>query len=103
MTIADLPLPISYAVARQYALMFTPQLAQRLAELHAEHGRPDCIAEPLPLVDGRYMLGADLLTATVPGGWLHAMWEAADKAVLLPAVEVVPMAEAEAMLVPPTL
>jgi hypothetical protein len=49
------------------------------------------------------MMCADLLTATVPGGWLHAMWEAADKAVLLPAVEVMPMADAEALRVPSPL
>jgi hypothetical protein len=103
MTLADVPLPIGYAASRQYALVFTPQLAQRLAELHAEHGRPDCVAEPLPLVDGRYMMCADLLTATVPGGWLHAMWEAADKAILLPAVKVMPMADAEALRVPSPL
>lgn len=101
MTLSDLELPISYAVAKNLALVFTPQLAQRLAELHAEYGRPDCIAEPLPLTDGRMMLGADLLTAIHPGGWLHEMWEAADKAILLPSVEVLPMAVAAALLVPP--
>lgn len=100
MTLADITLPITYEEARQYALVFTPQLAQRLAELHAQHGRPDCIAEPVALTDGRLMLGADLLTAIYPGGWLHEMWEAADKAVLLPSVEVIPMADALALLPP---
>lgn len=101
MTLADIQLPVAYDVAQGYALVFTPQLAQRLAALHAEHGRPDCIAEPLPLTDGRMMLGADLLTAVHPGGWLHEMWEAADKAVLLPSVEVLPMTDAAALLPQP--
>lgn len=98
MTLADLTLPISYEEARQYALVFTPQLAARLAELHAQYGRPDCVAMPREMVDGRLMLNADILTAIEPGGWLHEMWQAADKSILLPAVEVLPWAEAVALL-----
>jgi hypothetical protein len=98
MTLEDVEFPVTYEWGRQHALLFTTQLAERLEELHAEHGRPDCIAMPLPLTDGRLMLVADILTAIEPGGWLHAMWEAADKAVLLPAVEVVPLADAVALL-----
>lgn len=100
MTLADLTLPISYEEASQYALVFTPQLAARLAELHSQYGRPDCIPVPSPLSDGRLMLGADLLTAVEPGGWLHEMWEHADKAVLGREVEVIPWADAVALLPP---
>ena len=98
MTLSDIELPITYEWGCDYALLFTPALAQRLAELHAEHGRPDCLAAPVALTDGRLMLTAYILTATEPGGYLHAMWEAADKAILLPAVEVEPIAEALALL-----
>jgi hypothetical protein len=98
MTLADVELPVSYEWGQDHALVFTAQLAERLAELHAQHGRPDCVAMPRALTDGRLMLTADILTAIEPGGWLHAMWEAADKAILLPAVEVVPLAEALALL-----
>jgi hypothetical protein len=98
MTLADVSLPVSYEWGQHHALVFTPQLAQRLSELHAQHGRPDCIAMPRPMTDGRLMLAADILTAIEPGGWLHAMWEAADKAILLPSVEVVPLADALALL-----
>jgi hypothetical protein len=97
-TLQDISLPISYEWGTQHALVFDSALAGRLAELHAEYGRPDCIAAPRLLADGRLMLKADILTAIEPGGWLHAMWEAADKAVLLPAVEVVPLADALALL-----
>jgi hypothetical protein len=100
MTLGDLTLPILYADASQYALVFTPQLAARLAELHAEYGRPDCVPMPRTLIDGRLMLSADILTAIEPGGWLHAMWEAADKSVLMAAVEVIPWADAVALLPP---
>lgn len=100
MTLADITFPVSLEFARGHALVFTPQLAQRLAELHAQHGRPDCIAMPRALTDGRLMLGADILTAIEPGGWLHEMWEAADKSILLPAVEVIPWDDAVALLPP---
>ena len=98
MTLADLTLPISYEDARQWALVFTPALAARLAELHAIHGSPNCVPMPRALTDGRLMLSADLLTEVMPGGLLHAMWAAADQAVLLTSVEVIPWPDAVAML-----
>lgn len=98
MTLAGIALPVTYEWGREHALLFSPALAARLAELHAEYGRPDCIAMPVALADGRLMLSADILTAIQPGGWLHEMWIHADMDVLLPSVEVVPIAEAVALL-----
>lgn len=100
MTLSDLALPITYADARGLALVFTPTLAARLAELHAAHGSPNCVPMPRQLADGRLMLSADVLTEIEPGGLLHQMWEAADKAVLGASVEVMPWADAVAMLPP---
>lgn len=100
MTLGDLTLPISYADARGYALVFTPALAQRLAEIHAEHGSQKCVPVPRVMTDGRLMLSADVLTEVMPGGLLHAMWEAADKDVLAQAVEVMPWAAAVSLLPP---
>jgi hypothetical protein len=100
MTLGDLSLPISYDDARQYALVFTPALAARLAELHAIHGSPVCVPVPRAMTDGRLMLCADLLTEVMPGGLLADMWAAADKAVLLPNVEVIPWGDAIALLPP---
>lgn len=100
MTLPDLTLPISLEDARGLALVFTPALAGRLAELHAEYGSPNCVPVPRTLTDGRLMLCADVLTEIEPGGLLHAMWEAADKAVLGQAVEVIPWADAVALLPP---
>jgi len=98
MTLGDLSLPIAYEDARRYALVFTLPLAARLAELHAVHGHPACVPVPRAMTDGRLMLSADLLTEVMPGGMLHAMWQAADKAVLLASVEVIPWDDAVAML-----
>lgn len=100
MTLADLTLPISYADAKALALVFTPALAGRLAELHAEHGSTNCVPMPRTLTDGRLMLCADVLTEIEPGGLLHAMWAAADQAVLGASVEVLPWADAVALLPP---
>jgi hypothetical protein len=100
MTLADLALPISYADAKGYALVFTSALAGRLAELHGQHGSPNCVPVPRTLTDGRLMLCADILTEIEPGGLLHAMWEAADKAVLGASVEVIQWGDAVALLPP---
>lgn len=100
MTLADLALPIAYEDAKALALVFTPALAGRLAELHAEYGSPNCVPMPRQLTDGRLMLCADVLTEIEPGGLLHAMWEAADKEVLGREVEVIAWDEAVAMLPP---
>jgi hypothetical protein len=98
MTLADLTLPISDADAKALALVFSPALAARLAELHAEHGNTNCVPMPRTLNDGRLMLCGDVLTEVGEGGLLHGMWAAADRSVLLPAVEVIPWADALALL-----
>ena len=98
MTLSDITLPISYEWGQAHALAFTPALAARLAELHASHGSPNCVPVPRVLTDGRLMLCGDILTEVMPGGLLAEMWAAADKAILLPAVEVMPWADAVALL-----
>lgn len=100
MTLSEVSLPITDEWGKAHALVFTPALAGRLAELHQLHGSPNCVPVPVALADGRLMLCADILTEVAPGGFLAAMWEAADKAILLPAVEVIPWADAVALLPP---
>jgi len=100
MLLRDLLLPISVTDARCLALVFAPDLAARLGQLHAAYGTTNCIPIPATLVDGRMMLCADVLTEVRPGGLLAAMWCAADQSVLGAAVEVIPWDEAVAMLLP---
>lgn len=101
MLLRDLRLPISDTESRGLALVFAPALAVRLQQLHAAYGSTNCVPVPLPLVDGRLMLGADVLTEIAPGGLLAAMWSKADGAVLGASVEVIAWADAVAMLPPP--
>lgn len=98
MTLSDLILPISYEEAKQYALVFSPQLASRLSELHAQYGSNNCVPIPTVLTDGRLMLSADILTEIEQGGMLHNMWMAADKEILGREVEVIPWDEALLLL-----
>lgn len=100
MKLSEVTLPISIEWGRAHALVFSLALAQRLAEIHSAHGSNKCVPAPLLLTDGRLMLCADLLTEVMPGGLLAEMWAAADKAVLLSSVEVMPWPEAIAMLPP---
>lgn len=102
MRLGDIALPITDQLAKQYALVFTAQLAARLAELHGMAGTTNCVPEPMVLEDGRLMLCADVLTEVMPGGLLNAMWEIADKEILNAQVEVLPWADAVALLPPPS-
>lgn len=101
MTLADVMLPVTYEWGRNHALVFSEEMATRLAELHGQHGNPAVVPVPLRLTDGRFMLTADVLTECVPGGMLADMWAAADKAILLPSVDVMPLDEAIRLLPPP--
>jgi hypothetical protein len=101
MLLRDLSLPISDAEARGLALVFAPALAARLGQLHAAYGSTNCVPVASSLVDGRWMLCADVLTEVTGSGLLAAMWAAADQSVLGASVEVMPWEDAVAMLPPP--
>jgi hypothetical protein len=101
MLLRELSLPILDADARGLTLVFAPALAERLAQLHAEYGSPNCVPVPSLLTDGRLMLCADVLTEVETGGLLAEMWMHADQAVLGASVEVIAWAEAVAMLPEP--
>lgn len=94
MTLADLiSQPVSYESARDLAIVLTPDQAATLGAVQQQYGNPRHVAAPVPLVDGRLMLCADLLTETGPGG-LYAQGFAHLPADLFPQVAVIPMAEA---------
>lgn len=102
MTVADLlpSLPLAYDEARQYGLVFDAALAQRLAEVQSE--TPSRFyALPLFLTNGRFLLCGDLLSEVGPGG-LYAQGFAKLDAGRFDEIEVVPWADAVALLPQPS-
>lgn len=102
MTLSDLTLPIAYAAAKGYALVFDATLAGRLSQVWRQYGNTNCVPTPSRLTDGRWMLCADILTEIGPGGLLHAMWHNVDQSAVMASVEVIPWADAVAMLPQPS-
>ena len=97
MTLDELELPVTVEWGRQHALVFDASLAQRLAEVQAEHGDPRHVPVAVPLSGGRFMLLADILTECVPGGLVYGGFSQFD-AERFDEIEVVSLAEALALL-----
>ena len=101
MTLADLiTQPISYETAKELAIVLTPDQAATLGAVQQQYGNPRHVAAPVPLTDGRLMLCADLLTETGPGG-LYAQGFAHLPDELFAQVQILPMAEAIALIPQP--
>jgi hypothetical protein len=86
-----------YQTSKQYALLLDATLRDRLAAVQAEHGDPRHRVQPVALTDGRWMLCADLLTEVGEGGLFASGFAHLDPQ-LFSQVEVVPMADALALL-----
>ena len=101
MTLADLiSQPVSYETARNLAIILTPDQAATLGAIQQQYGNPRHVAAPVPLVDGRLMLCADLLTEIGPGG-LYSQGFAHLPAELFAQVQILPMADTIALLPQP--
>jgi len=99
MTLADVSLPVQLAWTRQHALVFSAVLAVRLAQVQDEVGDPRYLLTPQPLIDGRYMTGADLLTECIPSGFLFVAFSRLDSG-RFNEIAVVPIQEALDLLPP---
>jgi hypothetical protein len=97
MTLDELDLPVTAEWGRQNALVFDAALAQRLAEVQAEHGDPRHVPVAVPLSGGRFMLLADILTECLPGGLVYGGFSQLD-AGRFNEIEVLPLADALALL-----
>jgi hypothetical protein len=97
MTLADVTFPVEYGWGREHVLVFDAALAQRLAEVQAEHGDPRHVPAPVRLTDGRWMLSADILTECLPGGIVYGGFSQLD-AGRFDEIEVVPLEDAVALL-----
>lgn len=85
-------------VLRQWAIVFNASLAQALEDKWGEFGSTNCVLEPQILVDGRYMLSADVLSEVNPGGLLHEMWISSDLHAIISGTEIIPLEIAVTML-----
>lgn len=87
-------------ILRGLALILTPELHATLVVV--QEALPDRAfkAQPVELTDGNFMLCADLLSEIGPGG-LYAEGFGQLPPAALPLVEVMPMADALALLPPP--
>lgn len=100
MSLADIEFPVPYEWGRNHALLFGAALAQRLADVQAEHGDPRHVPSPAILTDGRFMLSADILTECVPGGLVYGGFSHLD-ASRFDEIEVVPVADVLPLLPQP--
>lgn len=89
-----------YGTAKNYALVFSSDLRDRLEAIQAEHGDPRHRVKPVGLTDGRWMLCADVLTEVGEGGLYRAGFGHLDQ-LLFPQVQVLPWADAVALLPQP--
>lgn len=97
MTLSDIELPVTYEWGISHALVFGSALAQRLAEVQGEHGDPRHVPAARSLIDGRFMLTADILTECLPGGLVYGGFSQLD-AERFDEIEVLPLAEAVGLL-----
>lgn len=99
-TVADLLpfLPLPYDYAKQYACVFSQELADRLIEVQAANPQQFRVS-PLALTDGRYMIRGAILSE-VPNG-LYAEGFAMLDASRFSEIDLVPFADALALLPQP--
>lgn len=100
MTLADLKFPLPYDGCKDLALVYDYATASEWYAIQQEHGDPRHVAGGQQLTDGRWMMGGHLLSELHPSGILawalpHLTQE------FMAQVEVIPLAEAEALLLPP--
>ena len=101
MTLAQL-LTADIDTQRQYALVFGAPLATVLRQRWEQFGTTNLVPTPSLLTDGRYMLGADILSEVseqVDSKRLLArMWRNSNRAVIAAGITIIPWAEAVALL-----
>jgi hypothetical protein len=99
MTLAELTLPMAWADCRDLALVYAHEIASALYQVQEEHGDYRHVPVGWQLTDGRWMLYGDVLSEVGEGGILaHAFQHITPE--VMAAVEVVPLAEALALLPP---
>jgi len=102
MFLSELTLPMPYDECKGFALVYSYDTAVQLYETQAAYGDPRHVAVGLPLSDGRWMMYGEILSAVGEGGILAWAGEFMTQEIAQQ-IEVVPIADAVALLLPPTL
>jgi hypothetical protein len=100
MRLSDLSLPMPYAECKGLALVYAYEVAVNLYGVQQEHGDPRHVPAGRQLTDGRWMLCGDVLSEVGEGGILAASF-AHITPEMMSAVDVIPWADAVALLPPP--
>lgn len=99
MTLAELTIPMAWADCKDLALVYAYDIAVALYQVQAEHGDPRHVPVGRELTDGRWMLCGDVLSEVGEAGILAGAAQHITQE-MMESVEVVPLADALALLPP---
>jgi hypothetical protein len=101
-TVAELlpHLPLPYEYAKQYACVFSDELADRLVKVQESLGGLQFRVTPLALTDGRFMIRGAILSETATDGLYGRPFSLLD-ASRFDEVAIIPWADAVALLPQP--
>jgi hypothetical protein len=99
MTLDELELPMAWSDCKDLALVYPYEIAVALYQVQAEHGDPRHVPVGRELTDGRWMLCGDVLSEVGDGGILAGGF-AFITPEMMEQIEVVPLADAVALLPP---
>jgi hypothetical protein len=100
MTLFDLTLPMPITDCKGLALVYGQDVAAALYDLQQSHGDWRHVCYGRPLVDGRWMIDGEILSMVAEGGIYGWVREHMD-AETMSQIDIIPLAEAESLLVPP--
>jgi hypothetical protein len=89
-----------YADCKDLALVYPYEVAVALYQVQVEHGDPRHVPVGRQLTDGRWVMLGEVLSEVGPGGILHGAFDCITPE-MMATVEVVPLAEAVALLPAP--
>jgi len=101
MTLNELTLPVAYADCKDLALVYPYEVAVALYQVQVEHGDPRHVPIGRQLTDGRWLMLGEVLSEVGPGGILHGAFDYITPE-MMATVEIVPLADAVALLPAPT-
>jgi hypothetical protein len=99
MLLSDLTLPLPHAECKDLALVYSYDVAVLLYNVQEEHGDPRHVPAGRQLTDGRWMLCGDVLSEVGEGGILAGGFAFVTPE-MMQQIEVIPLADALALLPP---